>query len=77
MNIHEYANEIIFMYEHRMQGLVIPFQKWYNNMQQEWFWDEISWFMSLVYDFPSCFKYYIIIHEYAKNIICKLWLHNC
>ena len=34
MNIHEYANKIIFMYDHWMQGLVIPYQKWYNNMQQ-------------------------------------------
>ena len=22
------------------------------------------------YDFPSCFKDFITIHEYAKNIIC-------
>ena len=34
MNIHEYANKIIFMYDHWMQGLVIPYQKWYDNMQQ-------------------------------------------
>ena len=26
MNIYEYANEIIFMYDHWMQGLVIPYQ---------------------------------------------------
>ena len=26
--------------------------------------------MGLFYDFPSCFKDFITIHEYAKNIIC-------
>ena len=26
--------------------------------------------MGLVYDFPSCLKDFITIHEYANNIIC-------
>ena len=70
INIHEYANGVICMYDHWKQGNVIPYQNGYNNVQQCGIWDEISSFMGLVYDFPSCSKDFITIHEYANNIIC-------
>ena len=34
------------------------------------FWIKSVEFMGLFYDFPSCFKDFIIIHEYSNNIIC-------
>ena len=39
INIHEYANEIIFIYDHCMKGLVKLYHGLYKNMQNWWFVD--------------------------------------
>ena len=39
INIHEYVNEIIFIQEHWMKGLVKLYCCWYKNLQQWWFGD--------------------------------------
>ena len=52
MNIHEYANEITYIFRNDI-----------TTCNKEDFWMKSVDLWVFFYDFPSCLKYFIIIHE--------------
>ena len=63
INTHEYANDIIILYDYWMKGLV----KGYNNMQQGQFGGRIQFiFVFFKYNFPLFSEIFISIDEYAN-----------
>ena len=67
MNTHEYANDIILLYDLWMKGLVILYRWWYNNMQQGEFGGRIQFIFPVFFlQFPLFSEIFINIDEYAN-----------